>query len=85
MILTTIDGIPLWSTIGEAKSYAAQNGLSGYHIHEYNGKTGYMGGGTHGLATGSDTFNPSSYEAPLDDVEENTSTNNNNGTSAVIY
>ena len=49
-ILTTIDGIPLYSTVQEALDYAAANGLIGYHTHIYQGITGYMGGTTHGAA-----------------------------------
>tara|TARA_R100001015_G_C4514991_1_gene85581 strand:- start:174 stop:428 length:255 start_codon:yes stop_codon:yes gene_type:complete len=57
-ILTTIDGIPLYSTVAEALSYAAANGLAGYHTHNYLGQTGYMGGATHGqAATPSSGFN----------------------------
>ena len=49
-VLTTIDGIPLYSTIQEALDYAAANGLSGYHTHTYQGQIGYMGGATHDQA-----------------------------------
>ena len=31
--LTTIDGVPLYSTVAEAIEYAAQNNLVGYHTH----------------------------------------------------
>ena len=48
MILTNIDGMPLFSTIQEALAWAAANGLSGYHMHQYQGQVGYMGGTTHG-------------------------------------
>jgi hypothetical protein len=48
MILTTIDGIPLFSTIAEALAWASSNGVTGYHIHIYQGQTGYMGGYSHG-------------------------------------
>jgi hypothetical protein len=48
MTLTTIDGIPLFSTLAEALQWAASNGLTGYHIHIYQGQTGYMGGYSHG-------------------------------------
>ena len=48
MILTTIDGIPLFSTVAEALAWASSNGVSGYHIHIYQGQTGYMGGYSHG-------------------------------------
>ena len=50
MILTTIDGIPLYSTIEEALQYASNRGLSGYHTHEYQGQIGYMGGFDHSNA-----------------------------------
>tara|TARA_R100000541_G_scaffold45362_3_gene52383 strand:+ start:4443 stop:4676 length:234 start_codon:yes stop_codon:yes gene_type:complete len=49
-VITTIDGIPLYTTIQEALQYAATNGLSGYHTHTYQGQTGYMGGATHDQA-----------------------------------
>ena len=51
MILTTIDGIPLYSTIAEALQWAQSRGLNGYHTHVYQGQTGYMGGFTHSTAT----------------------------------
>tara|TARA_R110002020_G_scaffold252540_1_gene466455 strand:+ start:6813 stop:7127 length:315 start_codon:yes stop_codon:yes gene_type:complete len=46
-VLTTIDGIPLFSSIQEALNWANQNGLSGYHTHDYQGTMGYMGGIDH--------------------------------------
>ena len=49
-VLTTIDGMPLFSTVQEALDYAASVGLTGYHTHIYQGTTGYMGGTTHGAA-----------------------------------
>ena len=48
MILPTIDRIPLFSTIAEALAWASSNGVTGYHIHIYQGQTGYMGGYSHG-------------------------------------
>ena len=50
MILTTIDGIPLFSTIAEALAWASSNGVTGYHIHIYQGQIGYMGGFDHSNA-----------------------------------
>jgi hypothetical protein len=47
MILTTIDGIPLFSTIAEAQSWASSYGISGTHTHNYQGQIGYMGGINH--------------------------------------
>ena len=49
-VLTTIDGVPLYSTIQEALDYAQANGLTGYHTHTYQGQIGYMGGATHDQA-----------------------------------
>ena len=58
-LLTTIDGVPLYSTVQEALNYAAANNLTGYHTHTYLGQVGYMGGATHGsAATPSSGFNP---------------------------
>ena len=42
-VLTTIAGIPLFTTIQEALAWAAANGLSGYHTHNFQNITG--GGG----------------------------------------
>ena len=53
MMLTTIDGIPLYSTIAEAVQWASSRGLTGYHTHTHQGQTGYMGGYNHTNATGS--------------------------------
>jgi hypothetical protein len=49
-ILTTINKIPLFSTIQEALAWAWQNNLDGYHTHKFEGKVGYMGGYTHSQA-----------------------------------
>ena len=53
MILTTIDGIPLFSTPQEALTWGSQNNVQGYHTHMYNGQPGYMGGATHASAVAS--------------------------------
>ena len=50
-VLTSINGIPLFSTQQEALSWASSRGLSGYHTHIHMGQTGYMGGSTHLKAT----------------------------------
>jgi hypothetical protein len=49
-VLTTISGIPLFTTIQEALDWAASVGLTGYHTHQYQGMTGYMGGSDHNNA-----------------------------------
>tara|TARA_R110002012_G_scaffold10005_2_gene46562 strand:+ start:8259 stop:8531 length:273 start_codon:yes stop_codon:yes gene_type:complete len=52
-ILTTISGVPLFSTPTEALNYGDTKGLVGYHTHIYNGVLGYMAGATHGQAASS--------------------------------
>ena len=44
MVLTKIKGVPLYTTINEALEWAEFNGISGYHVHKYEGIAGYMGG-----------------------------------------
>tara|TARA_R100001460_G_scaffold18102_3_gene38463 strand:- start:55 stop:417 length:363 start_codon:yes stop_codon:yes gene_type:complete len=52
-VLTTIGGIPVYTTRQQAIAWGRANGLSGYHIHYYQGQRGYMGGTNHSTATGS--------------------------------
>tara|TARA_R110000824_G_scaffold89103_1_gene218716 strand:+ start:655 stop:894 length:240 start_codon:yes stop_codon:yes gene_type:complete len=52
-ILTSIGGMPLFSTVQEALQWALSKGLQGYHTHVHNGQTGYMGGSSHGQAASS--------------------------------
>ena len=49
-VLTTIGGIPLFSTSAEALTWAQSNGLTGIHTHLFQGVTGYMGGSNHAAA-----------------------------------
>ena len=59
MIITTIDGINLYSTPQEAINEAIDYGLIGYHTHVFEGVTGYMAGFTHSgilKALGSSVF-----------------------------
>tara|TARA_R110000765_G_scaffold118897_1_gene213493 strand:+ start:191 stop:430 length:240 start_codon:yes stop_codon:yes gene_type:complete len=51
-VIGNIAGVPLFSTVQEALAWAAANRLSGYHTHNLQGVTGYMGGGNHQQATG---------------------------------
>tara|TARA_R100001224_G_scaffold69474_1_gene42087 strand:- start:579 stop:971 length:393 start_codon:yes stop_codon:yes gene_type:complete len=46
-LLTVIDSVPLYDTMREAKIWAKQYNLQGYHIHYFNGVKGYMGGSNH--------------------------------------
>ena len=52
-VLTTIGGMPLFSTSQEALEWWSSRGLQGFHTHIFNGQTGYMGGSTHGQAASS--------------------------------
>jgi hypothetical protein len=51
MILTTIDGMPLYSTTTEAVAHAIRIGLQGYHSHVFRGRNGYMAGVSHNSIT----------------------------------
>ena len=46
-LITTISGIPLFSTWNEASTWATANKLNGYHTHKFQGRIGYMGGTNH--------------------------------------
>ena len=46
-----IDGKPVFSTIEEAEAHAKTLGCSGYHEHEYEGRTAYMACEGHSEAT----------------------------------
>jgi len=46
-----IDGQPVFSTIEEAEAHAKTLGCSGYHEHEYEGRTSYMACEGHSEAT----------------------------------
>ena len=58
-VITTITGIPLYTTTQEALAWARARGLSGYHTHGWQGQTGYMGGASHSIATQGLTPSPS--------------------------
>ena len=46
-LITSISGVPLYSSIQEALNWGAARGLNGYHTHVFQDKLGYMGGATH--------------------------------------
>lgn len=57
-ILTYINGIPLYSSEQEALSFSRENGITGFHTHQYQGVTGFMGGVDHNnAATGGNKAN----------------------------
>jgi len=72
-ILTVINGIPLFSTQAEAVSWGTTRSLLGFHTHQYQGQTGYMGGIDHSQAL---TNNPNIIEQPIIEEEEEQIINN---------
>ena len=80
-ILTTISGIPLFSTPQEANQWALANGQQGFHTHMYQGVLGYMGGATHGAAASSSQgLNGANVQ-----YNQNNNNNNNNNTGGGGY
>jgi len=71
-ILTTISGVPLYSTPQEATQWALANGQQGFHTHMFQGVQGYMGGTTHAAAASS------SQGLNGANVQFNNNNNNNN-------
>ena len=49
-IIGNIDGVPVFDKKEEAMVWGKRNGLTGYHTHDMNGTTGYMGGSDHAKA-----------------------------------
>ena len=49
-IIGNIDGVPVFDKKEEAIVWGKRNGLTGYHTHNMNGITGYMGGSDHAKA-----------------------------------
>ena len=64
-LLTTIDEIPLYSTVQEAIEWADRNGLNGAHVHEWEGRLGYMGGANHAEAVSGGEGSPHPCKDPL--------------------
>ena len=75
-VLTTIDGIPLFTTSQEASSWASARGLSGTHTHDYLGTIGYMGGTDHSDAVAG---NSSTSTGTTSTSSSSTSSTNNTG------
>ena len=57
-ILTTISGVPLFTTQSEALSWGYVRGLEGFHTHTYQGLTGFMGGIDHSIAVVAEIITP---------------------------
>ena len=70
--LTTIAGVPLFTTVQEALSWAAANNCSGYHTHTHQGQLGYMGCVNHSQAS----------SMPLDSSASATSSSSSSSSSS---
>ena len=82
-LLTTIDNIPLFSTVEEAITWGSTIGVSGFHTHEYQGEIGYMAGEDHNdinLVLGSQQLLGSSQDINGGTTNGGT-TNGTNGTN----
>ena len=64
-LITTIDGIPLYTTVQEALAWAASNSLSGNHQHVYKEQIGYMGGASHEIAVQGPITTPTPISIPI--------------------
>ena len=64
-VLTSIAGIPLYSTAQEAAAWARANGLIGYHTHGWQGQIGYMGGASHEIAVQGPITTPTPISIPI--------------------
>ena len=84
-ILTTITGIPVFTTMQEALNWAIKNKIRGYHTHKINGKLGYMGGINHKQATrrgGQNIANPNIPLSPNVPPNPNIPPNPNTGSTS---
>ena len=64
-LMTTIDGIPLYTTEQEAVGWALNNGLTGLHQHIYKEQIGYMGGASHEIAVQGPITTPTPITIPI--------------------
>ena len=74
-VLTTINGIPLFSIQAEAVAWASSRGLTGSHTHNYQGQTGYMGGINHNQALTNNSNIVTEQNIPTEDNNNNNNTN----------
>tara|TARA_R100001443_G_scaffold92810_1_gene99486 strand:+ start:1039 stop:1290 length:252 start_codon:yes stop_codon:yes gene_type:complete len=75
-VLTTIDGLPLFSSLDEALAWGQVNGFSGHHTHNYQGVIGYMAGDNHEQAVANISTQLGSGSSM------NTTSNTNNNTTS---
>ena len=67
-LITTVDGIPLYTTIQEAVSWAMSNNLRGYHEHIYKEQKGYMGAESHEIAVEGPVMGLEPVTIPISDI-----------------
>ena len=65
-----VDGKPVFDTKAEAKTHAEKLGCSGYHEHEYEGKTVYMACESHDELMGLEKTELDAYLETLEDIPE---------------
>jgi len=82
MILTTIDGMPLYSTSPEAVAHAIRIGLQGYHTHTFRGRVGYMAGVNHQSILQTRQRTNSTTVAPVTQPNTPTTSSNTSGISS---
>ena len=68
MILTTINGMPLYSNTREAVAHAFRIGLKGYHTHTFRGRVGYMAGVSHNSII-NNSSNTQTTPAPIPTIQ----------------
>ena len=72
-LLTILNDVPLYSTEAEATAWGSSRNLTGFHTHQYNSVTGYMGGTTHIQAISLNV----NIEMPVANLQIQTNTNQN--------
>jgi hypothetical protein len=82
MILTTIDGMPLYSTSPEAVAHAIRIGLQGYHTHTFRGRVGYMAGVNHQSILQTRQRTNNTTVAPVTQPNTSTTSSNTSGSSS---
>jgi len=73
-VITLISGAPLFQSAREAMIYGKANNITGYHIHVYQGQTGYMAGANHSKATGTTSNNNNPTRARVSNNTNTTAT-----------
>jgi len=81
MILTTINGMPLYSNTRQAVAHAIRIGLKGYHTHTFRNRVGYMAGVSHESIT-NNTSNIQTTSTPRTVANPQITSRTSNNTSS---